>query len=69
MSNSDVEEDYLKGYGMALVTLINRINEQDIKIAHLEDTVIEMSNNIDAATFLLKTFIESSGGSTIKSDT
>jgi tetrahydromethanopterin S-methyltransferase subunit B len=65
MSN---EDDYLKGYGMALVTLVNRINEYEIRIAELEDVVNDISNNVEVATFLLKTFIESQGGK-VTSDT
>ena len=33
------EEDYLKGYGMALVTLANRINEQDCIITELKQEI------------------------------
>jgi uncharacterized coiled-coil protein SlyX len=55
------EDDYLKGYGMALVTLVNRINELEVKLAEIEEVVLDISENIDAATFLLKTFMDSQG--------
>ena len=60
-NNSDTEEDYLKGYGMALVTLRNRIAELEEREAALETTIMDISHNVDAATYLLKTFMEAQG--------